>query len=134
MANPTYYYFGGSPTTVVLQTSDNFSGAAYNPAIVPVITPGLAALPSQAGGGLFNLHLRPVKIKRIDFVGAGSVIVTLELPTVSVPVATLSPSTSFYEQDLILPVGAGLKFVSSGTAGTKSVSITGLEAGPDACL
>lgn len=129
----TFYYFGGSPTTVIFQTTDNFNGTAFAPSVVAAITPGLSVFPAQAGGGLLNFHLRPVKIQRLDNVGAGTLTVTLEHPTTSVPIATLTPAAPTYEQDFILPVGSALKVVSTGT-GAKSISITGLEAGPNGSL
>lgn len=133
MANPTYCYFGGSPTTVIFQTTDNFNGSTFGPSVVATITPGLSVFPAQFGGGLMDFNIRPVKVKRIDSTGAGTITITLEHPSISVPIATLNSSGNSYENEFIVPVGSSLKFMSTG-GGAKTVSITGIEAGPDGSL
>lgn len=132
MANPTIYYFGGSPTTVILQSSDNFNSTAQlSPA---VITPGVAIFPLQVGGGLFDMHKRPVKITRIDNTGSGTVTINMTYPGgVVTQVVVLDTSIRSLTTPFVLPVGAALQLTSTGT-GTKTISITGEEAGPNASL
>lgn len=135
MADPTYYLFGGAPTTVIMQTSDNFNGAAYASSVVPTITPGLSTFPAQSGGGLMNFHKKPVKITNIYFAdGGGTLAITLEYPTVSVPIATLNNSNPSYTTPIVIPVGSSLKFVSSGASSAKSITIMGIDAGPADCF
>ncbi len=124
MAAPTYDFFGASPVEVVFQTTDNFNGDAIADVSTGVITPGLVLFPSQAGGGRLDFHKRPIKIERITLTGAGALTVTMVLP---------DGSTTLNQPDLpfILPVGAYLKFVSSG-GGSKQVMISGRELIPGA--
>ena len=121
MAGPTYDYFGGSPVEVLFQTSTTFNGVAFAPGVIATITPGLAIFPSQAGGGRLDFHLRPLKVDRISYTGAGALTTTFVLPDGTTELTV--PDLPFS-----LPPGCALKFVSTG-AGKVLVSAREIQPG-----
>lgn len=123
MANPTYDLFGLTPNTVLLRTSDNFSGAApydfvANP---PELSPGLAELPEQAGGGLIDFHRTDIVVTDI-ILSAGSVTPTLVYPSgAEAALPTVTPTVPL-AAPISLPQKVKLKLVSTGS-GAKSCAV-----------
>lgn len=114
--------FGRLPTTVVLQTSDNFDGTA--PTGTPTIAGGVVAYPEQAGGGQFKLHDKVIEILDASSLGGGSLTIVRKVQgttALSVPVSGLSDL-----KGMQLPPGEWLEISSTG-GGAKQLIIKARE-------
>jgi hypothetical protein len=123
-----YNFFGQVPGTVVLQTNDNFDGSSHT--ATPVITPGMAVFPDQCLGGLFDFHTRPlthqqdsIDIKEIAWEGVGACEVYRVSHGREILIHTFSANGEYFENIVLTPTEY-LKFVSTGTAGHKTVAVT----------
>jgi hypothetical protein len=125
MANPFYDYFGSDPNTVILRTSDNFNGTPVTDVTTGDIKTGVITFPIQAGGGLIDFHTRPLVVHNIAssaYPITASVVYAAGIETI---VAELTTTNKAITEEFMLPVGAKLKIVGTGGAG--SVAITAAE-------
>lgn len=115
---PTIKYFGKFITSIVLQCTDAFNGAAQTG--TPVITPGVYTFPAQAGGGLFNYHDESIVVEQISYTGGGNLTVIRAGAYGEVTIATVS-SNGTLNNHIHLTPGEWLKFTSVGSGGGKIV-------------
>lgn len=125
--------FGGSPVTVVMQTTSDFNGGTQSG--TPTLSPGLAVYPAQTGGGLLR-HSRPLKITSISMSDGHNATITMIHAGVSaeLPVGSITNTVRVLCGPYVLPAGSQLKIVSSGGSAPKTISITAVEVGPYAGL
>jgi hypothetical protein len=121
---PTQLLFGRDPTTVLLQTSDNFDGSTPVVANSAVITEGVATFPPISGGGLYNFQKDPIVVQSIDFYGSGTLSIYKKSGSLSVLLGTLGGSNpNTYSQPILLMPSQSLSFISTGS-GSKTAAIT----------
>lgn len=120
MADPIISYFGQHPTTILLETTDGFSGTAQTG--TPELSPGLYKFPPQSGGGLFDFHDDVIDIKNITFKGSGNLLIkkVLKSGTEAEIAKITSGEGEFFENTTLSPSEA-IKFICTGPA---VVSIT----------
>ena len=124
----TVKYFGRFPTTIVLQSSGQFVGAAV-PTGQAVITPGLYVFPADADSGVYDFHEDPVEIRQIAFSGGGTLTVTKVVgvfggaTVMSSVIATITGTTPVDLTNFFLSPGEYLTFSSSGST-TPKISVT----------
>lgn len=125
-----YDFFGTSPVTLILRTTDNFNGTAQTANFT--IASGVVKYDSQAGGGIMNMHHRPIKVIGASLEGGGDcdLKILYSLSTTEQSVAKLTTATPQSDKSFILPVGAELKIYSTGTAGVKQLALTAYEVWP----
>jgi hypothetical protein len=126
---PTIAYFGRQPTTIVLQSSDQFNGTAQTG--TPTITPGVYTFAPQSGGGLYNFHCAPnpagpVTVKQIAYKGGGTLTVKTVVAGIEVVIGTITSEGALFT-DISLSVNEALKFSTSG-ATNPVVAVTAHEA------
>jgi hypothetical protein len=125
-----YDYFGLNPVSVLLQTTNQFDGAAFSEDVQPSILAGIVMFPAQAGGGRIDFHKRPLKILAVwtDILGATGKMILVFPNGTEMEIKTLQAGENNAFNGFVLPVGASLKFTTSGgSAGTKKISIVAVE-------
>jgi hypothetical protein len=115
-------YFGRYPTSIVLQTQDNFNGTQQTN-LVATITAGVSTFASQSGGGLYNFHTDTIKVKNICYYGTGVLSVYKVIGGNQTLIAQLSSPNNIYSIETPLSPNESLSFVSTGAAGSQAVEV-----------
>jgi len=105
-------FFGILPTSIVLQSLGDFSGANL-PSADPVITPGQYLFAPEAGIGKYQFHEYPITVSAITYRGGGTLTVKKGFAGGTAIIATIATQGEYYE-DIAVGAQEWLEFSTVG--------------------